>query len=249
MDLRSAQRRADSPRGDRSRPRGRRSGARRLDPRGVVRAKRSVRRGEIHHLDASERFESQFRREGPTGLQVGFAFYPAQAPELAGVEAEPTFEVVGRTDDRLAAWARWLALDAPEITTSIAETSRREILDYVRRVASWREPDSLVRVKRDIEGNFASQLYVRHWAELAGMHAETLARAFRRRFGITPVAYRTQCRLAAASTLAWSRPDWSFAQIAAECGFSDESYFHRAFRRQFGVTPAQWGRRDRPHVS
>ncbi|MBQ7246396.1 MAG: helix-turn-helix transcriptional regulator, partial [Firmicutes bacterium] len=32
----------------------------------------------------------------------------------------------------------------------------------------------------------------------------------------------------------------SVAEIAAECGYSDQSYFSRAFQKQYGTTPLEY---------
>jgi AraC family transcriptional regulator len=78
-------------------------------------------------------------------------------------------------------------------------------------------------------------------AELAaasGVHPAHLARAFRRRFGVTVCEYSRALRLEwAASQLAGEA---SLAQIALEAGFADQSHFTRMFRRHFGVTPGRY---------
>jgi AraC family transcriptional regulator len=34
--------------------------------------------------------------------------------------------------------------------------------------------------------------------------------------------------------------DLTIAEIAAKCGFSDQSYFDRRFRQAFGKSPREW---------
>jgi AraC-like DNA-binding protein len=50
-------------------------------------------------------------------------------------------------------------------------------------------------------------------------------------------------RLNEAVRLSWSRPELSIRAIADKVGFDDLSYFHRVFMQEFGMTPAQIGRR------
>lgn len=78
-------------------------------------------------------------------------------------------------------------------------------------------------------------------AELAGLSGVSrfqLLRGFTRAVGITPHAYLLQqrVRLARRLLLRGYRP----AEAAAEAGFADQSHLTRAFRRQFGTTPARY---------
>jgi AraC-like DNA-binding protein len=67
-----------------------------------------------------------------------------------------------------------------------------------------------------------------------------LLRAFRRRYGLPPHAWRTQKRLAAAQGLiAAGRP---IAEAAAETGFADQAHLTRTFRRFLGYTPGRLAR-------
>ena len=64
------------------------------------------------------------------------------------------------------------------------------------------------------------------------------------RIGTTPGAYlREQRLLAAQAMLSDPRYDrLAISSIAAAVGFLDLSTFERAFRRQYGTTPAGWRR-------
>ena len=78
----------------------------------------------------------------------------------------------------------------------------------------------------------------------------SLARAFRREFGVGPATFTRECRLAwAVEALGDARR--SVSEIALDAGFADHSHFTRAFRTRFGVAPTEWrlaarGGRRRP---
>jgi AraC-like DNA-binding protein len=62
-----------------------------------------------------------------------------------------------------------------------------------------------------------------------------LLRAFRRETGLTPHAYLMSCRVnAARDRLSRGLPP---ADVAAVCGFFDQSHLTRVFKAHTGVTP------------
>jgi AraC-like DNA-binding protein len=88
--------------------------------------------------------------------------------------------------------------------------------------------------------------------ELARRHHVSVRRAYSlfERIGTTPGAYLREQRLLAARTML-SNPRCerlAISSIAAAVGFRDLSTFERAFRRQYGTTPAGW-RREHLHHS
>jgi AraC-like DNA-binding protein len=88
--------------------------------------------------------------------------------------------------------------------------------------------------------------------ELARRHHVSIRHAYTlfERIGTTPGAYlREQRLIAARALLADPRHDWlRMPDIAAAVGFRDHSTFERAFRREYGTTPAGW-RREHLHHS
>lgn len=69
-----------------------------------------------------------------------------------------------------------------------------------------------------------------------------LCRVFKACTGGTLHGYLTRLRLARA--LEWlADPQCGIAQLALEVGFSSQSHFTDAFRREYGVTPAAWRKR------
>ena len=75
-------------------------------------------------------------------------------------------------------------------------------------------------------------------AALSGVSRFQLLRGFARETGTTPHAYLLQrrVRLARQLLIAGHAP----AEAAQDAGFADQSHMTRAFRRQFGVTPARY---------
>nr|MDJ0889072.1 helix-turn-helix transcriptional regulator [Desulfobacterales bacterium] len=65
-----------------------------------------------------------------------------------------------------------------------------------------------------------------------------LIRRFKAATGITPHAYRMNCRIEQGRALL--RQDGDIADIALACGFFDQSHFHRYFKAMTTVTPQEY---------
>lgn len=101
-------------------------------------------------------------------------------------------------------------------------------------------PDAIARVKLEIDRNPAAPLYLAHLAEMATMKPDTFSRAFARRYGLSPIAYRVRRRLVEAGRLLIEAPEMLVSEIAARVGFDDVRNFHRAFRQRCGMSPVEF---------
>ena len=72
----------------------------------------------------------------------------------------------------------------------------------------------------------------------AGVHPVSLARAFRRHYGMSPGQLQRRTQLNRAAALL--KRGESAAAVAAACGFADQSHFTRSFRAEYRCTPAAW---------
>jgi len=80
-------------------------------------------------------------------------------------------------------------------------------------------------------------------ARAAGTSRSVLAERFQHLVGSAPMEYLTQWRmLLAANLLRWSNAP--LARIAEDVGYQTDTAFIRAFRREYGVPPAAWRRRQ-----
>jgi len=73
-----------------------------------------------------------------------------------------------------------------------------------------------------------------------GLDPLDLPRAFRREYGRTPSQFRAETRVLRACDELRRIPRLPLAEIAAMCGFYDQSHMTNAFRRLIGVTPLQY---------
>lgn len=95
----------------------------------------------------------------------------------------------------------------------------------------------LARVARAIIAGPADPRALGDWAEICGASERTLARLFLRETGMTFGQWRLHARLNAAFILLMTEGD--IPRVAQSVGFASQSAFGVAFRRTFGLTPAQ----------
>jgi transcriptional regulator GlxA family with amidase domain len=98
----------------------------------------------------------------------------------------------------------------------------------------------LKRVRAYVHRRLAGPIVVRELAALAKLSPGHFSRAFAVSTGVTPHSYIIGERVRRAVTLLGTQE--SLAEIAFQCGFSDQSHFSRRFRREFGTPPSRWRR-------
>lgn len=75
-------------------------------------------------------------------------------------------------------------------------------------------------------------------AKLSALSPYHLVRSFQKEFGIPPHAYQIQSRLRLARK--YLKQGHTISDTAQECGFHDQSHFHRHFKKAHGYTPGQY---------
>ena len=122
------------------------------------------------------------------------------------------------------------------LAVDLARYFHREVGDATRSkggLAPWQ----LRRIEQCVQDSPDTSLSIDRLAELCGISAGHLMRAFKQSTGETVHAFVEGVRLAKAQRLL-SETDLPLKSIAAELGFSTPSSFSFAFRRATGGTPA-----------
>ncbi|MEM7110640.1 MAG: helix-turn-helix transcriptional regulator, partial [Bacteroidota bacterium] len=58
--------------------------------------------------------------------------------------------------------------------------------------------------------------------------------------GQTPNEFITNIRLTKASQMISTHPETSISSVAYSCGFSNPSYFSRAFKKKYDISPVDY---------
>ena len=98
--------------------------------------------------------------------------------------------------------------------------------------------DTLRRIKAELDDAPQATIAMSALEAAYGLSRFTIARQFRRRYGVSPMRYALMRRLdVAKSQILAGR---SLADAAITAGFSDQSHMTRHFLRAFGMTPGRW---------
>ena len=90
-----------------------------------------------------------------------------------------------------------------------------------------------------IEEHYKDKITLEILAEHANISVYHLSHIFKQSTGQTPIEYLNQYRLIMSADMLKSS-DYSIMQIAFECGYNNVSYFNRAFKAKYGITPKEY---------
>ena len=90
-----------------------------------------------------------------------------------------------------------------------------------------------------IENNYAQKISVADAAEIAGFSESHFMRYFKETMGTSFVEYLKDYRLTMAARLLLAS-DASILSISEDVGFENLSYFNRAFKKKYQVTPSKY---------
>jgi len=127
-------------------------------------------------------------------------------------------------------------IDDPDLLARIVERDPHEAVCYLEeqlRLVAASQGDWPDRLAHDLGND--PDLEIRAWAERAELRRESVARGFRRVYGVAPSAFRARARTLKALAM-MVRGD-GLADIAAACGFADQSHMSRSVRRLTGYSP------------
>ena len=119
--------------------------------------------------------------------------------------------------------------------------------EHLYRILALIHEDSCAPEARDyveqalyiIRHNFGQNLSLESIANSINIDKSYLARLFKEKRNETVMQCLTNCRMAEAERILQSTA-YSVREAALFCGFADEFYFSRVFRKHFGVSPSEY---------
>jgi AraC-like DNA-binding protein len=132
---------------------------------------------------------------------------------------------------------------AMHLQTSLTEVAAVIARELVRTRARRPRPlesygSAAKRIREYLHEEDKPTLDLETLAKNVGMTRFGVVRVFKRQFGVTPYEYQIHLRISKALDLL--KQGQSASQVAACCGFSDQSHFIRHFKKRLGTTPGQY---------
>ena len=97
----------------------------------------------------------------------------------------------------------------------------------------------VMKIKRLMEDNYHKNFQLETFSEMFHLDIKHLSKQFKRYAGQSFVEYLTRVRMERAKMLL-TDTDFSVQKIAFFVGYNDYPYFHRVFKTNFGLTPAEF---------
>lgn len=161
--------------------------------------------------------------------------------------------------NRLVTAARFTGVDREKLKSCLSDCealpdskelfSIGEIVgDYLKMLYGKAETDSeglhwiVSAVKRYAEGEGGNAPTLKELASIYHKNEKYMGRLFEREMGISYSKYCLGLRLERAEALLLKTSD-KIIDIALECGFENISYFNRAFKERYGVSPGKYRKR------
>ena len=93
-----------------------------------------------------------------------------------------------------------------------------------------------------IEDHYSEKITLEMLADKVNISVYYLSHIFKQYTNQTPIEYLNQYRLSTAANLL-KTTDNSIMDISFECGYNNVSYFNRAFKTKYNLTPKEYRRR------
>jgi AraC-like DNA-binding protein len=166
---------------------------------------------------------------GDSARRPSFREPVVRDPEVAALLA--------RAHRALVAGEDWLAADSLLLAALSALVERHA--DMRVNAVGEAQPAAVERARAWLHEHLADEVALEDLAVVAGVSPFHLLRRFRAATGQPPHAYLLRLRLRTARDLLTTGVPP--AEVAAACGFADQSHLTRRFKRAFGYTPAAFG--------
>ena len=134
-----------------------------------------------------------------------------------------------------------------EISDVISEKITEIILIYVKKMSfEQQEPVAVSDFKRLLRDNVDNvDFKLTESMESMGYDTDYFRRIFKKHTLVTPLAYLNRLRMERAKELLSLEDSLSVEEIAHSCGYRDSFYFSTSFKRQVGISPLAFRRKNK----
>jgi AraC-like DNA-binding protein len=179
----------------------------------------ALQQGSVTNILLQRKFERRYPWENPAEYSAEF---DRVLRAFASTLPYRDLEIAG-------ALLQWLAYVLSRLRAPLDHSFAHErgVVDKILAAETW------------ANSRLGNTVTLREWARAIGLNPVYFGRVFKQETGLRPMEWLNQRRLQMASQYLSSTRK-TVAQIAEDCGFADQFYFSRVFRRHFGQPPLQY---------
>ena len=121
----------------------------------------------------------------------------------------------------------------------------QSVINIMKHCLETKEEDNFARMIKFIEHNYGrSDLTYEEVAAVGGVNKTYVSKLFRTRLGMSYIEYLTAVRMERTATLLRTT-DYSINDIVRMVGYLDSSSFRRCFKEKYGISAADYRKRER----
>lgn len=113
----------------------------------------------------------------------------------------------------------------------------------MNKTQKFEQPDRIRNMLSFIHSHYKDKITVAQIADATGTSEREAMRSFRKALNQSPIEYLISYRLNESKKML-QNSDLPITEICYQCGFSDSSYFGKAFRKAYGLTPREFRSRN-----
>jgi AraC-like DNA-binding protein len=179
----------------------------------------AIREGGIANTLLQRKFQRHYSWPNPAEY---IAEFERVLTALASTSVHRDLQIAGA----LLQWIAYvLSRAGAQVDPSVVEG--RTVVDRILAAEAW------------ANRHVSQSITLAQWAGAVGLNPVYFGRIFKRETGIRPIDWLNQRRLQMASQYLSSTRN-TVAEIARACGFENQFYFSRVFRRYFGQSPLEY---------
>jgi AraC-like DNA-binding protein len=142
-------------------------------------------------------------------------------------------------------WQAIRSLLAEEVGSG--PTSSQRLTDLFRYISGLLEQDQGSSSLNYIRNNFDKSITIDQLAAIEHFNPTYFSEWFKRKYGVSPIAYIRHLRFDKAKELIMST-DYTIMQIAQQVGYENQSTLTKLFQKEIGVTPREYREKTRKWV-
>lgn len=217
-----------------------------LEERGLFAAIRAGDRGEARNV-LNRILVAVYHHGGNNiGLLKGFLL------ELVASMFRSAIEIGAAPNDlfgsSFASLANLAEVETSEAMATWVRRTLEQLMDAVPVAGSTKGAERIMKTLQTVEGKCHESITLAEAARIANLSPSRFCAVFKQETGTTFTRILNRMRVDRAASML-SRGDCNINGIALRCGFADQSYFTRVFRKERGCTPKAFRLKTTPHAT